>query len=309
MGRGYFQNADAVISIGGDCFSDDYSSPSDLFGELCLARRNGAKTVIWAASIGPFHNLRLKNKWARCLRQIDLITVREDRSVAYLAALGVKDNVRRVADPAFLLTPCENGVAWRHTAQTGDMIGIGMSGIVARYGSSMERYLEAFTKFGLKILSRPDTSIVLVPHVNKQDDGNDAAVCRALAERLPTEGRVAMIDSSYNSRQMKYVISNCDYFIGARTHSTIAALSSGVPTLSIGYSVKAWGINTDVFGHTDHVLPIDALNAESLLRGLNLLRGRHDAITRTLRSRMPQLRNLAESGGALLTDILQHVRN
>ena len=38
-------------------------------------------------------------------------------------------------------------------------------------------------------------------------------------------------------------------FAGARTHSTIAAISTFVPTLSFVYSIKAIGINRDIFGH------------------------------------------------------------
>ena len=45
---------------------------------------------------------------------------------------------------------------------------------------------------------------------------------------------------------LKNIISNCHYFMGARTHSTIAALSSYVPTISIAYSIKAFGINEEI---------------------------------------------------------------
>jgi colanic acid/amylovoran biosynthesis protein len=52
----------------------------------------------------------------------------------------------------------------------------------------------------------------------------------------------------FNASQIKYVISNLRFFIGARTRATIAALSSGIPTVSIAYGVKAKGINKDLFG-------------------------------------------------------------
>ncbi len=58
-----------------------------------------------------------------------------------------------------------------------------------------------------------------------------------------------MIDhSKYNAKELKGYISRCRAFVGARTHSTIAAYSTGVPTLAIGYSVKARGIAKDLFG-------------------------------------------------------------
>ena len=53
----------------------------------------------------------------------------------------------------------------------------------------------------------------------------------------------------------------CSFFVGARTHSTIAAYSSGVPTLVIGYSVKSRGIATDLFGtYENYVLPVQEIS-------------------------------------------------
>ena len=55
-------------------------------------------------------------------------------------------------------------------------------------------------------------------------------------------------------------------FIGARTHATIAAYSSCVPTLVVGYSVKAKGIAKDLFGTYDnYVIPVQQLESEDAL--------------------------------------------
>ena len=62
--------------------------------------------------------------------------------------------------------------------------------------------------------------------------------------------------------QLKYIISKCKMFIGCRTHSTIAAYSTCVPTLVVGYSVKAQGICRDIFG-SDKDLLIDARKFEN----------------------------------------------
>ena len=59
---------------------------------------------------------------------------------------------------------------------------------------------------------------------------------------------VNIMPSEFNASQIKQVISQFHFFIGARTHATIAAFSSGVPTISIAYSVKAKGINKDLLG-------------------------------------------------------------
>ena len=61
--------------------------------------------------------------------------------------------------------------------------------------------------------------------------------------------------------ELKYIISKCRIFVGARTHATIAAYSMAVPTLVVGYSVKAQGIARDLFGTTEnYVLSVQELS-------------------------------------------------
>lgn len=52
------------------------------------------------------------------------------------------------------------------------------------------------------------------------------------------DSRISIIDKEYNCEQLKYIISRCRFFVGARTHATIAAYSSEIPTLVLGYSIK-----------------------------------------------------------------------
>ena len=67
-------------------------------------------------------------------------------------------------------------------------------------------------------------------------------------------------------QRIKHLISQCRFFIGARTHATIAAYSSCVPTLVCGYSVKAKGIATDLFGTYDnYVVPVQKIDDEKAL--------------------------------------------
>ena len=66
--------------------------------------------------------------------------------------------------------------------------------------------------------------------------------------------------------ELKGIISKCRFFVGARTHSTIAAYSMGIPTLVVGYSVKARGIARDLFGGEEgYVLPVQKLTRDKLI--------------------------------------------
>jgi len=291
-----YQQADVIISIGGDTFSDDYGVPLEVFGELYQARQTGAFTMIWAASIGPFNDKKMELHWAQELKRIDLVGVRENKTLEYLRGLGVTDNVIRVADPAFLLPRHEVSV----TKPPGKrIVGLGMSGLVSRYGSTQQQYIEASTQFAKQLLEDVNTEVWLVAHVIAEDH-NDADVCREVAEQLNEPERVKLIEPSYNACEVKYAIAQCDYFIGARTHSTIASLSSCIPTLSIGYSVKAVGINEDLFGHTHYVLPIQDVSLETLSEKFQLLVDRQSNIVKHLEARLPSIQKMSELSGVEL---------
>ena len=303
--RHFYSTSDVVITIGGDTFTDDYGSPRHDFRELTFARSQGALTVIWAASIGPFHNKRLERKWAQQLRKVHLITVREPTSLHYLAGLGIKDNVRLVADPAFLLETDSKGTSQLGLCKSSRIVGVGMSALISRYDSTREKYLRAFAAFGREVLSDRKSKLVLIPHVfEKTPSHDDESVCKLLAERLDSRDRVTIIGAGFSASQIKHVIGQCDYFIGARTHTTIASLSSCVPTLSIAYSRKAYGINKLIFDHTDYVLPIAELDEALLMAKFDLLRDNRDKIAHQLAQQLPKVKRMANRGGEYLAEVL-----
>ena len=99
--------------------------------------------------------------------------------------------------------------------------------------------------------------------------------------------------------KIKYVISKCRAFIGARTHATIAAYSSMVPTLVVGYSVKAKGIAQDIFGTWEnYVLPVQTLlSPEELIGAFEWMMEREDEIRTQLQKVMPDYCKKAAGAG------------
>jgi len=93
-------------------------------------------------------------------------------------------------------------------------------------------------------------------------------------------------------------------FAGARTHSTIAALSSGVPTLSFAYSIKAWGINMDTFGHSDYCLEPRSLDTEAVFVQISSMLDDDNSIRRKLTERIPEIQRAALNAGMVLKQLV-----
>ena len=115
------------------------------------------------------------------------------------------------------------------------------------------------------ILLSSDDKIALIPHVVWQHN-DDRELLKLLYDRFSESGRVFLIEDQ-NCMSLKNIIANSEYFIGARTHSTIAAYSSKVPTLVMGYSNKAKGIAKDLFGtYENFVLPVQSITKKNELK-------------------------------------------
>jgi len=89
-------------------------------------------------------------------------------------------------------------------------------------------------------------------------------------------------------------------FAGSRTHSTIAALSSGVPTLSFAYSIKAQGINRDIFDHTEYCLHPEGMKAEVVSNHILSMLDEITTIRRFLQERIPEVQRDALNAGIIL---------
>ena len=91
------------------------------------------------------------------------------------------------------------------------------------------------------VLKNTKYSICLLPHVTTEDC-NDLDILNELKREFSNNKRVYLEENEYDCRELKYIISKSKLVVAARTHASIAAYSTCVPTLVIGYSVKAKGI-------------------------------------------------------------------
>lgn len=242
--------SDIALSVGGDnyCYGG-----TGIYAYLNRAyRKQGIKTVLWGCSIEP--NVVKQSEVAKDLSIYDGIVARE--SITYEAVKEVQKNCYLFPDPAFFMLPTQCEVDPRFSMN--DIIGINVSPMIisneSKTGITYENYKQLITY----ILKETDASVALIPHVvwNRNDD---RVVLNELYKDFNQNERLILVED-HTAPELKYIISRCSFFIGARTHATIAAYSSCVPTLVVGYSVKARGIARDIFGDEEgYVLPVQNL--------------------------------------------------
>lgn len=249
-----FEGEPLAVSIGGD----NYCYP-EMVEDLILAhnvfRKKGFETVLWGCSIEP-DSLKDK-KLVADLFAYSKIYARESITYNALVDAGVpKCQLELRKDPAFELETTKVSIP-KHF-HPGKTVGINLSPMVQEKETVPGITIENYRNFIKYLLEETDQNIALIPHV-VWERNDDRRPLEELYLEFKDTKRVVLIGDAPAS-ELKGYISQCSFFVGARTHSTIAAYSSGVPTLVIGYSVKSRGIATDLFGSYDnYVLPVQDL--------------------------------------------------
>lgn len=276
----HVKKGDIALSIGGDnyCYADVYKYT--MFHEM--AKQRGAKTVLWGCSVEP--DLVKDPAIAQDLAQYDIIAARE--TISYEALSSVNPNTYLVADPAFVLEPQETLLPKGFVP--GNTVGINLSPMAMERESVPRIAFKAYCSLIRYIIDSSDMQIALIPHVI-WPDGDDRIPLKKLLDEFSDTGRVVMVEER-GCQELKCLISQCRFFIGARTHATIAAYSSCVPTLVLGYSVKSRGIARDLFGTDEnYVIPVQGMtNSNALAEGFDWLLDHEGDIRRHLGSIMPR---------------------
>jgi polysaccharide pyruvyl transferase WcaK-like protein len=303
----HLDDAAAVLSVGGDNYSLDYWVPT-LFTDLDdIVLEKKKPLAIWGASVGPFDTMpEYEDFMSHHLQEVPGIFARESVTIDYLKSIGVTENVYPVADPAFLMDPVKPEGIEDVFSIDEEAIGLNLSPLMAKYVTGGD--LDAWTGIAASIIDgvakKTGMAVYLIPHVTNPGSNDHEFMQRALSLIKDRNGNITLVSPEYNATETKWIISRMALFAGARTHSTIAALSSGIPTLSFAYSIKAQGINRDIFGHTGYCMEPTDLGAEAVASRITSMLDDSAAIRNDLAGRIPGVQRAALSAGMGLKHII-----
>lgn len=262
---------DMVADItGGDSFSDIYGMRRFALGFLrkWLVLLYGKKLIMLPQTYGPFKRRTAKAMARYILKRASLVYSRDRDSLDYVKSLlnsnTESGKIRFTPDVGFVLDsrePQNTGISRPRKLRAEDaiVVGLNISGLLYNGGHTRNE------RFGLKtdyrqlvyevarlLLENDKVKLLLVPHVlpPAPAEVNDAVACLKLYEQLGREypGRIFLVKGEYDQGEIKYVIGLCDFFIGSRMHSCIAAMSQGIPAIGLAYSKKFRGVFETVDG-------------------------------------------------------------
>lgn len=277
--------ADFVGDIhGGDSFSDIYGFRRFLLGALpdLIVLMMKKPLILLPQTYGPYRNRTTKCIARYILKNARTILARDKEGLVTINNLLGEDTGPETIfcpDVAFTLEsviPSEitTSPPIAHKASA-PLIGINVNGLLFNGGYTRSnmfglRFEYRSFVFSLitELLKETHADILLIPHTfgPPGNINNDLDASYAIISSLRKYNRrVTLVTEEYDQSSIKGIIKSCDFFIGSRMHSCIAALSQAIPTVGIAYSLKFKGVFESIgAGHT--VLDARHLDEKTILR-------------------------------------------
>lgn len=248
---------------GGDSFSDIYGIKNFILGSLpsIITLFMGQKLILLPQTYGPYQS-NISHRIARYILSHAHIILSRDRESMALAQniLGKKSSSKQIIfcpDVAFALDSIvpKDGVIkpFINTGKDNPIVGLNINGLLYNGGYTRDNMFNLKMDYKLfvhqlseTILKKTDANLLLIPHTFaarghvESDPDACAEVFAALSPVYPE--RIQMLTGEYDQHAVKGVIGRCNFFIGSRMHSCIAALSQKIPTVAVAYSKKFKGV-------------------------------------------------------------------
>jgi len=298
--------ADLVADITyGDSFSDIYGMrrfrEDALLKILVILCRK--KMILLPQTYGPFKSGMARTLVRYILKKADIIYSRDNNGVEYtkelLGSFAEKKSVIYIPDVAFILEPDKPDVpiikqleSFKADGQI--VVGLNISGILYDYGQKDKRqfglqgnYQELPAKIIKYFMEQKDIVVILVSHVYGQDN----KACQAVYEEISGDypDRIILIEDRLNHKQVKYLIGCCDFFLGSRMHSCIAAISQCVPAIGLAYSGKFIGVFESA-GVGNYVVDLRTEDELKILQQVQEAFCNRQETIETLRNTIPQIK-------------------
>lgn len=260
------KDTDFIFDIGeGDSYSDIYGFKrlANLITTKLFARYFQIKQVIAPQTIGPFKYKLSQLVALGVLRGSHRVYTRDAPSLSLLEEAGI--SATQIADVAFSLDYD------KATTKIQGAIGINVSGLLWSGGYSGDNQFSLKLNYKLFVRELIDfflehrLAVHLIAHViddnNERED--DYRACREIKNEYIGNDSIVAAPKFNGAIEAKSYIARMEFFIGSRMHATIAALSTGLPTVPVAYSRKFAGVFNGI--SYPHVIDAKACTTEQAI--------------------------------------------
>ncbi len=273
------ESADIVLSAGGGYL---YSSRKGFFGvgflnclyHIWLAQKLKKKVMLFPQSVGPLNFFLDKWILKKVFDHVDIFYSREGITTSLAHNINLQCKVKEVPDIAFTLAPLKNDAIVKAAGISADKVNVGITVLDWRFAKSnseesdIEAYLNKIAT-SLKTLhaKMENLSVFIFPQVTVSEKDGDTGVSVLLQRKIGEIAKVVSLDNVVNPKELVYLYSQMNAFVGSRMHSAIFALAGHVPTVALAYQPKTIG-TFNLAQMDSYALEIQEFSSQELLEKL-----------------------------------------
>ncbi|HEX8757699.1 MAG TPA: polysaccharide pyruvyl transferase family protein [Steroidobacteraceae bacterium] len=291
-----------LLILGGGGLLYDADAPTYL-REVGLATELGVPVLLYAISAGPLTTEASRRAVREALNASAAIaiTVRDRESSRLLDDVGVSNEVRLAADPAFLLEP-EPLSAAALEAEGVDFSRSLVGFSVREPGPAApdidpDEYHEMLANAADFLIERFDAEVVFVPM-----EKIDVRHSHAVVAHMRNAERAEILRRRYSPRQILDLVGRFEFVVGMRLHFLIFAALRGVPFAPLPYGSKVSGLLEDLQMDTP---PLGAFSTGQLIGRIDRKWDTRAEIRATIQRLVPELKRRAATTNELLLQILR----
>jgi len=309
-----YEWADVVVSCGGGFLLSHRLSVALLqhLVQIKTAFDYGKPVVIYSQSIGPFYNTFMQKMAKRILDKVTKIYIRESTTYKWLTKIGCENpNIELVPDSAFSMytqgfQKIDNLLKELKEEDNKKIVGMTVRDWNFPELEDTEfyrnKYIESIRSAIKHISKEYKSKVYLMPQVLGPNPFNDDRIIgREILQTIDTS-LAELLDYDLNPRELKYLYSKMDMFIGTRMHSNIFALSTFVPTVAINYEHKTEGI-MKMLDLEDYVVDIKDIESETFIKMIDKCWNNKFDLQKELSSKIPVVIKTAEIPAIILKSL------
>jgi polysaccharide pyruvyl transferase CsaB len=299
--------SDMLVMGGGSLLQDVTGGRSILYylGIAKLAQVLGKPIVFYGQGIGPINKPLSERLIRRVVNNVNLITVRDEKSRRDLIQYGVqKPEIHVTADPAFAIDPDlfskdagakllkEFGVQSAFLGGTQKV-----AGIAIRNWATDHPFHKVLAQ-NADDLIRAGWKVVFIPMQYPGDVGASQKVLSHMKERA------VLLNRQFSFRDIANIIANTDLIVGMRLHALIIAAHCDIPFVSLSYDPK---INRFVqrVGYEGPIDSVGSVTYDSLHERITDCIHNLDHYRSMMKPHVEELRHEAEKSGEWAIQLLE----
>ncbi len=297
----HMKNAEMLISGGGTLIQDRTSTKSLWYYLMIIsmALRRHLKVMLYSNGIGPLEKKMNIKKTRKILNQVDLITLRDERSYKTLREIGVdNENVAITADPALELDIADEKRGREILLGEGVPLGEKLLGVSIRRWQTLGAGFEdavaslcdhAYEKYGYHTVLMPMQS------------SRDTAILQNIGGRM--KHGASIIEKRYGVEDMMSIMKCFDLCLGMRLHTLIYAVINSVPLIGIAYDPKISSFME--YTHQTHYIDVEHITFDKLKELFEECVKNYDEIKKDLAENYAALKEQARLNGKYAIELYE----